>query len=109
MSRDRAMRAGDFAPCALCGKGVMHTGVPLFYRVRIETMGVNARAVQSAHAMELYMGGHVALARVFEDPDIATPVVPEATALVCQTCGTQPHLLAQLSEAAQPKEEAPAS
>lgn len=95
------MRAGDFKPCALCGKGVMHAGVPLFYRIRIETMGVDLEATRRADAMERYMGGAVALARVFEDPDIAITIVPEATALVCQSCAIEPSLIAILSEAAQ--------
>ena len=33
------MKAGDFTKCRLCGKGVAHTNVPLFYRVKIERMG----------------------------------------------------------------------
>jgi hypothetical protein len=69
-----AMTAGDFKPCALCGRGVMHAGVPIFYRVRIESMGINLQEVQRTAGMEQFMGGHVALARVFHDPDIATPI-----------------------------------
>ncbi len=95
-----AMRAGDFKPCALCGKGVMHSGIPLFYRLHIESMGVDMRAAQRAHGMEQYMGGHVALARVFEDPDIATRIGESKTVLVCQDCAIKPHLVAQLGEAA---------
>jgi hypothetical protein len=48
--------------------------------------------------MEQFMGGHVALARVFHDPDIATPIAPAVTALVCQECSVQPHIVARLSE-----------
>jgi len=82
------MRAEDFKPCALCGKGMMHAGLPLFYRVRIERMGISLPDVQRAHGMEQFMGGHVAIARVFCDPDIAEPIVKAATALVCETCAT---------------------
>lgn len=105
MSRSEAMHARDFKPCALCHKGVMHTGVPLFYRVRIETMGVDHGNVQRADAMERYMGGHVVLARVFEDPEIATAVVPETTALICQACALKPHPFAMLAERAADKPE----
>lgn len=97
---DDAMKAGDFKPCALCGKGMMHTGLPLFWRVRIERMSIDSRAVQRAHGMEQYMDGVIALARVFEDPDIATPIAGQTTALVCETCALQPHMLATLAESA---------
>ncbi len=93
------MKAGDFKPCACCGKGVMHTGVPVFWRVRIERMGIDARAVQQTHGMEQFMGGHVALARVFQDPDIATPIVDEPTTLlICEDCALKPLMLAVLAE-----------
>ena len=39
------MKAEDFKPCALCGKGMMHTGVPLFYRVTVEHLGIKMREV----------------------------------------------------------------
>jgi hypothetical protein len=94
-----AMKAGDFKPCALCGKGVMHAGVPIFYRVQIESMGINLQEVQRTAGMEQFMGGYVAIARVLHDPDIATPIVPAVTALVCQSCSTKPHIVARLAEA----------
>lgn len=92
------MRAGDFKKCAVCKKGVAHTGVPLFYRVSVEHMGIDPTAVQRTDAMEKYMGGAVALARVFEDPVIASPIVPAMTILVCQNCAVEPHPLALLAE-----------
>lgn len=95
---DKAMKAKDFKPCAFCGKGVMHAGVPLFYRIHVERMGVDGGAVQRAAAMEQYMGGHVALARVFEDPEIAKPITPGTTVLVCETCSTEPRMVAMLTE-----------
>lgn len=92
------MKAGDFKPCALCGRGVMHAGMPIFYRVRIESMGINLEAVQRTAGMEQFMGGHVAIARALHDPDIATPIVPAVTSLVCQECSVQPHMVARLAE-----------
>lgn len=98
------MKARDFKPCAYCGKGVMHTGLPLFYRVRIERMGIDVHEVQRAHGMEQFMGGHLALARVFHDPDIATPLHDVVEAFVCEECGTKPDFLVRLLEEA-PKPE----
>ncbi len=92
------MKAGDFKPCAFCGKGVMHTGIPLFYRVKIERLGIKGGEVQRAAGMEQFMGGNVALARVFHDPDLTQVVMDEITVLVCETCSTEPHHLAMAIE-----------
>ena len=94
------MRAGDFTKCKGCGKGMMHTGLPIFWRVKIERMGINNRAVQQADAMERYMGGAVALARVFEDPEIAKPIegIEPQTILICEECSLKPLPLALLAE-----------
>ena len=94
------MKAGDFKPCALCGRGVMHAGIPLFYRGRSESMGIDANAVRQTAGLEM-MFGNVALARVMgPDPDIAKPLGDEVIALVCQPCALQPNLIAQLAGAA---------
>lgn len=95
------MKAGDFRPCALCGKGVMHTGLPLFYRVTIQRMGIDRQEVQRSHGMEQFFGGALALSRVFHDPDIAKPISEVCKVLVCEDCSTRPHMLAQLPEAAE--------
>lgn len=92
------MKAGDLKPCALCGKGMMHSGVPLFYRVTVEHMGVDLREIQRAAGMEQVMG-NVALARVFHDPDVATRLGEPVASLVCQDCALNSRLpLAMLAE-----------
>lgn len=83
------MKAAELQACAICGKGVMHSGVPLFYRVRIEHMGIDANAVRQVHGLETMLG-NAALARVMgPDPDIATPIVDPHTVLVCQPCAIE--------------------
>lgn len=80
------MKAGELQPCALCGQGLMHNGLPLFWRIRLERFGVDRHAVNQAAGMETFFGGAVALARVFSDPEIATPVGEVRTILVCESC-----------------------
>ncbi len=96
------MKAEELKPCALCGRGMMHAGCPLFYRVTVQSMGVDARAAQQQHGLEQYFGGGaggaVALARIFSpDPEIAKEIGEAHQTLVCQDCSTQPHMLMRLA------------
>ncbi len=83
------MKKKDFKNCALCGKGMMHDGNILFYRVKIERMGINLEAIQQTHGLETFFGGGqggAVLAGVMgTDPEIAKPVTSDK-ALVCDTC-----------------------
>lgn len=92
------MKAGDLKPCAICSKGVMHQGVPLFFRVTIEHMCVDVREVERSAGHEQFIG-NVALSRVFHDPDIAQKIGESKSVLVCQRCSLQMHPLALLMEA----------
>lgn len=103
------MRAEEFTKCKGCGKGVAHTGLPIFWRVKIERMGIDGNAVRQTDAMERYFGGHaggsmgqsaLAVSRVFQDPIIAKPIdgIEPVTALLCETCSTKPLPLALLAE-----------
>lgn len=80
------MKASELRPCDLCGRGLMHDGVPLLWRVRLERLGIDRRAVQQAAAMELHFGGAVRLARMFADPEVAISVGEARTILVCEAC-----------------------
>lgn len=91
------MKAAELKKCAFCGKGMMHAGVPLFYRITVENMGINVREFQRTAGMEQFMG-NVALARVFHDPDIAERLGEPVTAMVCQDCAIEPHPLALLAD-----------
>lgn len=85
--KNRAMKQTDFAPCALCGKGMAHTGLPLFYRVTIERMGIDGRAVQRQAGLEMMLGGHAAIAHVMgPDDDMGIPIGDADKGLICATC-----------------------
>lgn len=57
------MKAGEITECALCGQGLMARGLPLFWRVRLERMGLSLAAVARVQGLEALTLGNIALAR----------------------------------------------
>lgn len=100
----RAMKHKDIKPCCRCGEGVMATGLPLFYRVTIERMGVDMKAVERQSGLEMMLGGNAMLANVMGvDADIAVPIGDAQTGLLCNKCLLDPHLtVGELLEIAKP-------
>lgn len=94
------MNANQIRPCDLCNKGLMHTGVPLFWRVRIERMGIDLAVARQQHGLEVMLG-NVAIARVMGAHEgLAKPLQDEPTELiVCEACALERELpVAALSE-----------
>jgi len=83
-------RRRNLVPCALCGKGVMHDGSPIFYRVRVEQLVVDIGAVQRRHGLEQFFGGGGVGAELAQamgaDEPIAKPLSSIFEALLCQSC-----------------------
>jgi len=96
------MKASEIKKCAKCGKGVMHTGIPLFWRVTVERFGIDRAAVDRRHGLETYFGGGrggAALAGVMgTDEDIANPVMDEKVLILCETCAMVNYPVAALAE-----------
>jgi hypothetical protein len=94
----------DLKPCAICGKGLMHTGLPLFWRVHVERIGVDAQAVQRQAGLETFFGGGHAgavLADVMGDgAALAKPLDAPTVRLICESCATdKPTFIAILGSA----------
>jgi hypothetical protein len=85
--RSRAMKQTDFTPCARCGKGVMHTGLPMFYRVTVEHMGIDVQAARRQMGLEMMLGGAGRIANVMgPDEDMGLPIGSANQGLFCETC-----------------------
>jgi len=94
------------AKCGLCGKKVGESGIPLFYRVRIERLGINLAAVRRQSGLEMMLGGSVALAQALSpEGEMTTQVMKPFEFTVCETCSTQDHCLAAMVEMAMPPDE----
>lgn len=84
------MKASDIKPCASCGKGVMHNGLPFFWRIKLERMGMDMNEVHRAVGTEQLVG-NVAVARALYDPVVAKPIHEGKEVLICETCAGDAH------------------
>ena len=74
-------------PCPLCGKGLMHSGIPLVWKFTIQRIGVGHRKVQQEAGLEMMLGGSVALASVFSpNSDFGVKIDEPKTLIICEPC-----------------------
>lgn len=77
------------ATCDLCKKRIGHTGLPLFWRVRIERFGIDLAAVKRQDGLGAFLGNSQ-LARVMgDDPVMAKPAMEAKTLTLCETCACE--------------------
>ena len=95
-------KKSDIKQCAKCGKGLMHSGVPIFYKVGIQSMGFDKGALQRTAALEQYFGGAgpgIAIANVMgPDEDLAKSIGKGTNVLICQNCIVEQINLLELIE-----------
>ncbi len=94
------MKQKDIKPCSKCGKGVMHTGLPLFWKISIMRYGIDIDAVKRQSGLEMMLDGHATLANVMgPDEDIAKPVTGKMINItLCEHCAMENTPLAALAE-----------
>ena len=81
------LKQPDIQHCAVCSKGVMHTGMPLFYQLEIATMGINLDAVQRQHGLEMMMGRAAAVAYHMGPQEPMAEAMGDPTVLhICHQC-----------------------
>ena len=98
----------QYSKCASCHKPILHGGLPLFWRLRIERFGVDVNAVRRQDALGTYMGNHLLASIMGPDEDMATPVMEAVTVAICEPCAVQPDMCvaAIIPEPTEPEETA---
>ena len=89
------------AMCSLCKKKVLESGLPFFYRLRIERFGVDVNAVKRQTGLTMMLGGHAGLALAMgTDEEMAIPLMDALVLVVCVTCSVamEPCCVAHLAE-----------
>jgi len=84
--REKELRLA--AKCLLCRKPFGASGLPVFYRVRIERFAVDMAATRRQSGLEMMLGGHVALAQIMGPDDVMAKGLGAVEFTVCETCST---------------------
>jgi hypothetical protein len=78
------------ANCTACSKPVMHTGLPLFWRVTVERFGVNLTNTNRQDGLAQYLG-NTRLAQIMgPDLDMAARLIGPRVVTLCDACATRP-------------------
>lgn len=95
--REEELRAA--AKCALCDKPFGHTGMPLFWRVKLTRYGLDAGAIKRQSGLELMLGGAASLASVMGLNEVMAKEIFTTEITVCENCATEKtHCVAVLAE-----------
>jgi hypothetical protein len=95
----RQMELREHAECSLCKRPVGHTGLPLFWRVRIDRFGIDFGAMRRYAGFIALLGGHAGLAHAMgPDEELAKPMMDTVTLTICEECVMGEHCIAALAE-----------
>lgn len=98
--KERELR--EASDCAGCGKKFGHTGVPFFWRVKIQRYALNHGALERQRGLEMMMGAAAPLAQIMgPNEDMAEKFGESVTVTLCETCSVRPVMVAALVEGAE--------
>lgn len=92
------------AKCGICGKGIGESGLPFFYRIRLERWGVMADAVRRQMGLTMMLGSSQLAAVMGPDEDMAKAIMQPRELTVCEPCSMKRTVVAELAEKAKPIE-----
>jgi len=89
----------ECATCAMCGEKIGKSGVPMFWRVRLERHAVKLDAVRRQSGLTALLGGSAILAAAMGvDEEMTVPMMDPVTLTVCEECCTNETCIAYLAE-----------
>ena len=70
----------------MCGKGIGHTGLPSFWRVKIRRYGLDMNALKRQQGLGMMLGGHGMLAQVMGPDEDMAKVMSSVEITICEDC-----------------------
>lgn len=90
------------AICSICKKPIGHTGLLLFWTLKIERYGIKMDVVKRQDGLTAMLGGNAMLAQVMgTDEDMTQPLMEPVELTVCEACAMDyenRHMIAALAE-----------
>ena len=77
------------AKCKMCGKGIGHTRLPLFWRVKIQRYGIKIDALERQQGLTMMLGGHALLAQVMGPDEDMADKISEVEITLCEKCAVE--------------------
>lgn len=85
--------------CSICNNKILATGIPMFWKVTIERLGIDIAAVQRQQGLTMMLGGNASLAMVMgADEEMTKPISDAVEITVCETCCIKDICIAHLAE-----------
>lgn len=78
----------EHAICSRCNKRIGHSGLPLFWRVRVERFGINLRAVRRQDGLAAMLEGP-ALAQVMGTDEVMAMLLCSQVLTLCEPCAME--------------------
>jgi hypothetical protein len=89
----------EHATCSKCGLKIGHTGLPLFWTVKVQRFGLDAGAMQRQHGLAAIVGSAVLARAMGPDEELAKSVMDPVELTLCEECVLEPINIAALVEA----------
>lgn len=100
------MKQTEIKPCCRCGKGVMHTGLPLLWQLTIQRMQIDVGAVRRQHGLEMMLGSPLLAFHMGPQENMVKPLLEAHTVWLCEACATEWVNIAAIDEAESEREAA---
>jgi len=86
--KERELR--EHSECSLCHRLIGHTGIPLFWTVKVCRYGVDLAAMKRQDGLAAMLGGHPGIAQAMgPDEDMANAVMEQVELTLCESCAME--------------------
>jgi len=93
------------ADCSICNQKILHTGIPMFWTMRIERHGVLINAVKRQSGLEMMLGDNVAIAQAMgPDEEMTKSFLGPVDITLCEDCAMENSIVEKAFEKAEEAE-----
>lgn len=94
------MKQHEIQKCIKCSQGVMHAGMPLFWKISVERFGIDIKSIKRQVGLEMMLGNSGLARAMGADEEIAKPVMSKVEFVLCESCAIEENCIPLLAETA---------